>query len=91
MHGKISTIEKKRNPIFNRLPEKFNVVRYHSLVCDRIPTMLKTIAESAEKEVMALAHESLPLWGLQFHPEAVLTSCGLQMLRNWVKLNFIKN
>lgn len=91
MHGKISTITKTDNPIFKRIPGKFNVVRYHSLVCDRIPNVLDVIAQSKEEEVMALSHRSLPVWGLQFHPEAVLSSYGLQILRNWVKHNYITN
>lgn len=91
MHGKISTLEKTKNSIFWRVPDKINVVRYHSLVCDHIPKDLEVIGRSGEQEVMALAHITLPIWGLQFHPEAVLSSYGLQILRNWVKHNRIKN
>jgi anthranilate synthase component 2 len=91
MHGKISTITTRKNKIFSNIPARFNVVRYHSLVCDLIPDELEIIASTKEEEVMALSHKSLPIWGLQFHPEAALTTHGLKILRNWAKHSYISN
>lgn len=85
MHGKISSIESVNDPIFFELPDSFNVVRYHSLVCQLTSDIpLKTIARTREKELMAMRHIFLPIWGLQFHPEAALTEYGIDMLRNWL-------
>ncbi|GAB4334104.1 MAG: aminodeoxychorismate/anthranilate synthase component II [Flammeovirgaceae bacterium] len=89
MHGKISSIYCKKDAIFQNLPQSFEVVRYHSLVLHQIPRNLTVIAETNEKEVMAIHHYSLPIWGVQFHPEAILTQFGLEILKNW--LNQVKN
>ena len=87
MHGKISKINVvKENVLFHDLPQSFSVVRYHSLVLQNLPECLEITALSQENEIMALKHRFLPIYGLQFHPEAALTEFGLQMIANWVKI-----
>jgi anthranilate synthase/aminodeoxychorismate synthase-like glutamine amidotransferase len=85
MHGKVSPIKHLNHPLFEHIPATFNVCRYHSLIISDIDdTNLKCIATSREQEIMALAHVTLPLWGVQFHPEAILTQYGLPLLKNWL-------
>ncbi len=85
MHGKISKIILTHDSVlFRGLPKQFGVVRYHSLVLQGLPECLKATALSEENEIMALEHISLPICGVQFHPEAALTDFGLQMIENWV-------
>ena len=91
MHGKVSKIHCKQDYIFNGLPEYFNVVRYHSLVCKDIPVDLNVIALTEENEIMAVKHKNLPIWGIQFHPEAVLTEHGLKLLENWYEATLKTN
>jgi anthranilate synthase component 2 len=91
MHGKISSISHSNDFIFGDVPETFDVVRYHSLICSKLPNQLEIIAHSGSGEIMALKHKQLPVYGLQFHPEAVLTQYGLKLLRNWKNLNSISN
>ncbi len=87
MHGKISLIRHWDDPIFNTIPEYFKVVRYHSLVCTNLPDVLLVTSETEEKEIMSVRHRLLPVWGVQFHPEAALTEHGLKILENWVQVN----
>lgn len=90
MHGKISKIQIwNEGRIFNGLPEKFNVVRYNSLIIKNLPEELVCLASTESGEIMALRHSSVPLWGLQFHPEAALTQYGLTILKNWLTSNHI--
>jgi len=91
MHGKISKISHEGDHIFAGIPQKFNVVRYHSLVCDILPKTLQVISKSDSNEAMALKHKNLPIYGLQFHPEAVLTQYGLKILQNWKNINSLTN
>lgn len=83
MHGKISDIILRQDAIFNNLPSPMPVVRYHSLVVAINDPQLVPLAFSPEGELMAFRHATLPLYALQFHPEAALTTYGLDMLRNW--------
>lgn len=85
MHGKQSLIATKTHQIFAKLPPQFNVCRYHSLVLKGESNELTTIALSEQNEIMALAHRVLPIVGVQFHPEAILTKHGLNIIRNWVE------
>jgi anthranilate synthase component 2 len=85
MHGKISEIEVSPQGIFEDLPSKFQVVRYHSLILEDLPSSLMVTAQTTEQEVMAIAHPSLPIFGVQFHPEAILSEYGLEILKNWTK------
>lgn len=89
MHGKISKVRLKSDPIFSTLPDQVNVVRYNSLVVEDKNKDIETIAYSDENEIMALKHKIFAVWGIQFHPEAVLTEYGLQMLKNWLTYNHI--
>ncbi|MCX2741339.1 anthranilate synthase component II [Pontibacter anaerobius] len=86
MHGKISEITCEEDPIFEGLPASMPVVRYHSLVLRHTPESIKPLAHTQEGELMAFRHKELPLYALQFHPEAALTTYGLQMLQNWVSI-----
>ncbi len=86
MHGKTSPITHDGHPLFGHLPSQFSVMRYHSLLLESLEgTPLRAIAHTDEGEIMALTHTSLPLLGVQFHPESVLTEWGLELLKNWVK------
>ena len=90
VHGKISAIRFNKDIIFQGIPSsEINVVRYNSLVVRNLPDVLEAIALSKEEEIMALKHKHLPIWGVQFHPEAELTEFGLVMLKNWVTYNQI--
>ena len=84
MHGKISSIEIKKDPIFRDMPDVIKVVRYHSLVLSTIPENLTPIAFTSKQEIMAIKHNKLPIYGVQFHPEAYLTSYGIKLLQNWL-------
>lgn len=90
MHGKISMIQTHlQNPktLFRGLPPQLEVVRYHSLILEELPDCLCVTASTAEAEIMGFVHENLPIEGLQFHPEAILTQQGLAMLGNWLQYN----
>ncbi|MDN4164586.1 aminodeoxychorismate/anthranilate synthase component II [Cytophagales bacterium LB-30] len=84
MHGKLSEVYFEQDFLFERIPARSTVVRYHSLVLEKCPSPLVPLAWTDQKELMGLAHADLPIRGLQFHPEAVLTEGGLQMIKNWV-------
>jgi len=84
MHGKLSKIQCQKNILFANLPEYINVVRYHSLICQNLPETLENIAFTEDFEIMAIQHRFLPIWGIQFHPEAALTEYGLRILKNWI-------
>ena len=85
VHGKTSTLYHQNHPLFRGLPEHFEVMRYHSLLLKEIDnTALEEIASTATGEAMAIAHKKLPIIGVQFHPESILTEHGLQMLKNWL-------
>lgn len=86
MHGKVSTLEyDETNLLFQHIDSPLDVCRYHSLVLDQIDrTELKEIAKTKANEPMAIQHKSLPIFGVQFHPEAILSVQGLQIIQNWV-------
>jgi anthranilate synthase/aminodeoxychorismate synthase-like glutamine amidotransferase len=86
MHGKTSLISHTGHAMFADIPEQFEVMRYHSLVLKNIPVPLQITAQSSDQEVMALAHRELPVWGMQFHPESILTEFGLILINNWLEL-----
>lgn len=87
MHGKTSLVHHENHPVFKNVANPFTATRYHSLAAVResIPEELEIIAETAGGVIMALAHRDAPLWGLQYHPESVLTEQGYQMLGNWLE------
>ena len=87
MHGKTSPVLHTGHPIFAHIPSPFTATRYHSLAAVRssIPESLAITAETENGVIMGLAHRDAPLWGVQFHPESVLTEGGYQMLGNWLE------
>ena len=87
-HGKISQIHHTGGPLFADLPEKFDVVRYHSLSirAEDLPDTLIADAFTADGEIMAVRHTSRPVYGVQFHPESILTEHGHALLKNWLDL-----
>ena len=87
MHGKISHVRTRKDPLFDQIPSTFKVTRYNSLVVDLQNDTVKPIAWSDGGEIMALRHGKLPIWGVQFHPEAILTEYGLDLLKNWLSCN----
>lgn len=86
MHGKTSRIEHDGRTIFAGLPNPFEATRYHSLVVNEadLPVELEVSARAEDGEVMALRHRSLPVEGVQFHPESILTTEGKRLLRNFL-------
>ncbi len=87
MHGKVSEIEHDGTGVFRGLDSPFEATRYHSLVIDRdsCPSALAITARTADGEIMGVRHTELPIQGVQFHPESVLTRSGMQLLRNFVE------
>lgn len=88
MHGKTSLIEHDGLTIYGGLPCPFEATRYHSLVVERssLPDCFEISAETREGEIMGLRHKEMPVEGVQFHPESVLTSAGKDLLRNFLNL-----
>ena len=88
MHGKTSLIRHDGSNLFNVLPNPFVATRYHSLIAEQasFPDCLEVTAWTEEKEIMAVAHRDLPIWGVQFHPESILTLNGKQLLRNFLEM-----
>ena len=89
MHGKTSPIRHRDTDVFRGLPQGFKGTRYHSLIVERatLPDCLEITAETAEGEIMGLRHRTLPIWGVQFHPESIATEDGMKILRNFLALN----
>jgi anthranilate synthase component II len=88
MHGKTSMIRHDQRTVFRNLPNPFEATRYHSLIVRResLPSCLEISAETAEGEIMGLRHRLLPIEGVQFHPESILTRPGKDLLRNFLSL-----
>ena len=87
MHGKVSPVHHKGVGIFKGIPSPFTATRYHSLIVEEpLPEVLEVTAFTTEGEVMGVRHKSLPIHGVQFHPESILTEYGHEMLRNFLKL-----
>lgn len=86
MHGKTSEIIHKGGKLFEGIESPFIATRYHSLIVKRetCPDILEITAETDQKEIMAVAHKELPIWGVQFHPESILTDCGKKLLKNFL-------
>jgi anthranilate synthase component II len=86
MHGKTSAIAHDSAGVFKSLPQDFTVVRYHSLVIERasLPAELIVTATSNDGEIMGVRHKTLPIEGVQFHPESILSEHGHAMLRNFL-------
>ena len=88
MHGKTSKIYHNRKTIFIGIPNPFEATRYHSLVVEKknLPKCLEVIAWTKDGEIMGLKHDKYPLWGVQFHPESILTKAGKDLLANFLKI-----
>jgi anthranilate synthase/aminodeoxychorismate synthase-like glutamine amidotransferase len=88
MHGKVSPIHHDGKELFEGIPNPFNATRYHSLIIKRetLPACLEITAESDEGEIMGVRHRTYPIWGVQFHPESILTEHGRAIVRNFLKL-----
>jgi len=87
MHGKVSAIRHTGDRLFADVPSPFTATRYHSLIIkrDTCPDCLEITAETADQgEIMAVAHKEHPVWGVQFHPESILTECGKRIIRNFL-------
>jgi anthranilate synthase/aminodeoxychorismate synthase-like glutamine amidotransferase len=85
-HGKASPITHNGHPMFAGLPETFEAGRYHALIVEQLPAPLQVTATSALGEIMAFAHATRPVYGMQFHPESILTPQGRQLMANFLSL-----
>ena len=90
MHGKTSRITHDGKGLFKNIPDPLQVMRYHSLVVetDSLPAELEVVARSKDdpSEIHAMKHREHPVWGVQFHPESILTENGKDILRNFLML-----
>src|SRR5207248_1450582 len=86
MHGKTSLVYHDGKSVYRGLPNPFEATRYHSLIIRRetLPDCLEVVSETDAGEVMGVRHRELPVEGVQFHPESILTTCGKDLLRNFV-------
>ncbi len=86
MHGKVSDVYHEGESLFKDVPSPFTATRYHSLVVrpDSVKSPIKVTAWTKDGEIMALRHEDLPVWGVQFHPESILTVEGKKILKNFM-------
>ena len=89
MHGKTSQIHHDNTGVFQHLPNPFEATRYHSLIVKRetLPETLQVTAWTDEREIMGLRHRRFPVYGVQFHPESILTSAGKDLLKNFLALS----
>jgi anthranilate synthase/aminodeoxychorismate synthase-like glutamine amidotransferase len=87
MHGKVSPVGHDGKGLFAGLPQEFEAGRYHSLIAEPLsmPSVLEVTARTVEGEIMGVRHQSLPIEGVQFHPESVLTPLGPQLMGNFLK------
>ncbi len=87
MHGKTSAVRHNGQDLFKGIPSPFEAMRYHSLiVCEPVPDALDVTATTADGEIMGLRHREHPTFGVQFHPESILTQHGKQLLKNFLEL-----
>lgn len=88
MHGKTSPVFHDNRELFAGLPNPFDATRYHSLLIERVsmPDCLEVTAWTQEGEIMGLRHRELAVWGVQFHPESILTVNGMDVLRNFLQM-----
>ena len=91
MHGKTSPIEHAGEGLFTGLPSPLTATRYHSLVLDpeTVPDCLQVTARTTDGVVMGVRHRDLPVEGVQFHPESILTGCGHDLLRNFLQRTLV--
>ena len=86
MHGKLSTIHHDGKGVFQNVPQDFKAVRYHSLALEEatLPDCLEITARSEDDEIMGVRHKELPIEGIQYHPESIMTEAGRQQLMNFL-------
>lgn len=85
MHGKVSPVEHQNDGVFAGLPSPFTATRYHSLIVEEpLPDELEATAYTPEGELMGVRHKEKPIFGVQFHPESILTEYGHEMLQNFL-------
>ena len=88
MHGKTSPVYHNGDVLFQGVPSPFEATRYHSLIVSKpLPDVLQATAFTQEGELMALRHKNYPIYGVQFHPESILTMAGKQILRNFLEIH----
>ncbi len=86
MHGKISQVYHTGDPLFDGMPNPFDATRYHSLIVNEpLPASLKVTAFTEQGEIMALRHVEYPIYGVQFHPESIMTTHGVRLMRNFLE------
>jgi anthranilate synthase component 2 len=91
VHGKVKNVRHNGHFLFNHIPSEFPVTRYHSLIAEResLPDSLEVIATTSDPQennmIMALAHKEFPIFGVQFHPESIRTTHGLQIIKNFLE------
>ena len=92
MHGKVSAINHNNSGIFKDIPPGFEATRYHSLTLDpdSAPSCLEVTAKTDDGVIMGIQHKTLPVYGLQFHPESIITEHGHKILENFLKLSNVK-
>jgi anthranilate synthase/aminodeoxychorismate synthase-like glutamine amidotransferase len=90
MHGKTSPISHDGKGVFTNLPNPFDAMRYHSLIASEstLPKCLEITAKSDQGELMGIRHRELPIEGVQFHPESIMTPDGIQLLKNFLDSNY---
>jgi len=89
MHGKTSEVRHEGGSIFTGVRNPLRVMRYHSLIGSRVPDCLEVIARSNDDNVvMAVRHKTLPIFGVQFHPESIMTEDGKRILRNFLEMEY---
>ena len=89
VHGKADKVYLEAvSPIFKDMPDGFEAARYHSLIVEpeSLPDCLEVTAKTAKNEIMALQHKTLPVYGVQFHPESIMTPQGRTILKNFLSL-----
>ena len=92
LHGKTSIVTHKNKSVLENIPSPFTATRYHSLAIERetLPSELEITGQTDSGVIMAVQHKSLPICGVQFHPESVLTEQGYQMIGNWLEICGVK-
>ncbi len=94
VHGKVSPVTHNGRSLFEGIGSPFDAARYHSLIAEgsSLPDVLEVTARAQDEDIiMAVQHREHPTWGVQFHPESILTTCGKDMLRNFMRENNIRS
>jgi anthranilate synthase/aminodeoxychorismate synthase-like glutamine amidotransferase len=86
VHGKTSRVVHNQTDIFENIENPMEVMRYHSLIVKNLPQSLDCTARTFDSEIMAIKHKDLAVWGVQFHPESVLTTQGINLIKNWINI-----